>query len=491
MNAMRLKRAARAAAGAVAITALADPTAAFQLTGRVVDPDGAPVVDVDLDLENLETGSTLVTPNDNTDSHGRFALEVPSGFYRVLFEPPAGLPLAPHVVPRLQIAGNITLDIRLPRGIGLAGRITGPDGLGVADVDLDVFDRALRVKLPTPGGTDRTNALGFYSLLVPPGTYDMQADPPLAAMLASSRVDSLVIDQEDVIINVQLQSGWLLSGTVRAPGGRPVAGIDLDATDLESGANVPLGNDKTDAEGRYALVLRGGRYKVEIQPPPATRLVSVVEEITCDANRTLDLTLSSGFLVEGRVRDPSWQPVEAANLDFKDVVSGQVMPTPSDFTNLRGDYAVVLPQGSYDVIAFPPRGASYPPDTTRAIEIASDRRLDLNFGPDPSPPAAPVLLPAFPNPTPGGARIPFQIPEGSSLARITIVDAAGRTVKVLTAKVGGIYEGGSGLPGEGLASWDGRDRRGFIAPSGVYFVRLEMSGQVATRKLVVFRESLR
>ena len=84
--------------------------AAFVLTGKVVDPDGFPVHGVDLDVDDLVSGRSLSFPDDNTHSDGRFMIELPAGAYRLLFEPPAGLPIAPHVVSRLEITRNATAD---------------------------------------------------------------------------------------------------------------------------------------------------------------------------------------------------------------------------------------------------------------------------------------------------------------------------------------------------------------------------------------------
>ena len=121
-------------AGLLTAAFVTGEAAAFQLAGTVVDPLGTPVKDVDLDVEDLSTGLTLVTPEDNTDGDGRFAIEVPEGLYRILFEPPPGLRLAPHVEPRVEIADDFTLDLTLRSGLSLAGRITGPDGVGVCRI---------------------------------------------------------------------------------------------------------------------------------------------------------------------------------------------------------------------------------------------------------------------------------------------------------------------------------------------------------------------
>jgi hypothetical protein len=74
--------------------------------------------------------------------------------------------------------------------------------------------------------------------------------------------------------------------------------------------------------------------------------------------------------------------------------------------------------------------------------------------------------------------IPFQLPAGGP-ARLVIVDAGGRVVRVLVDGV---------LPaGEHVAGWDGRDGAARRLASGVYFSRLEAGGRTASRKLLIVR----
>jgi hypothetical protein len=46
-------------------------------------------------------------------------------------------------------------------------------------------------------------------------------------------------------------------------------------------------------------------------------------------------------------------------------------------------------------------------------------------------------------------------------------------------------------PGRKVAYWDGRDTRGRRAPSGVYFVRLDVNGETQIRRLLVVEERRR
>jgi hypothetical protein len=93
-------------------------------------------------------------------------------------------------------------------------------------------------------------------------------------------------------------------------------------------------------------------------------------------------------------------------------------------------------------------------------------------------PTAPRLLPARPNPSSTAFQIRHYVPRRGSF-RLTVVDAQGRTVRVLTNR--------ELLPGWYDSRWDGRDASGRNAGSGTYFVRFEGMGAVETKKLVLMR----
>jgi hypothetical protein len=113
--------------------------------------------------------------------------------------------------------------------------------------------------------------------------------------------------------------------------------------------------------------------------------------------------------------------------------------------------------------------------------------LEQSFGGTnpPSPVTAPettvrpdrpaLLLLAAPNPFRTEATVLYELPRPGP-HRISVHDAAGRTIAVLAA--------GEGPAGQHTVAWDGstRDRR--TAPSGVYFIRLEVLDRVQTRAIV-------
>jgi hypothetical protein len=84
-----------------------------------------------------------------------------------------------------------------------------------------------------------------------------------------------------------------------------------------------------------------------------------------------------------------------------------------------------------------------------------------------------VLSEPWPNPAHGAVRLVLDIPSGNT-AVLRILDVRGRLVTTRH------YEAG-----QQLAVWDGRAGNGAQVASGIYYLRLEGSGPVLTRKVVL------
>ncbi len=93
-------------------------------------------------------------------------------------------------------------------------------------------------------------------------------------------------------------------------------------------------------------------------------------------------------------------------------------------------------------------------------------------------PQSAALYGCYPNPFNPETRIAFSLPSRQRV-KLTIHDAAGRLVRVLAD---GVFE-----PGNQFVVWDGRERGGAAAASGVYFCRLNASGYTETRKMTMLK----
>jgi photosystem II stability/assembly factor-like uncharacterized protein len=120
---------------------------------------------------------------------------------------------------------------------------------------------------------------------------------------------------------------------------------------------------------------------------------------------------------------------------------------------------------------------------TRTLVAATHGRsqwkLDLTTLPlavaRPAPPPRLALSVPAPNPSRGQAHLSLDVSRATR-AEVTIYDAAGRRVRNLLR--------GPLAAGRHALVWDGRDERGRLVSSGVYFVRASASNAVVVRRVV-------
>ena len=96
----------------------------------------------------------------------------------------------------------------------------------------------------------------------------------------------------------------------------------------------------------------------------------------------------------------------------------------------------------------------------------------------PAPPADLVLSAGAPNPFRTETRFQYQVPAAGRV-RLGIYDVQGRCVRELADE--------PQVAGRHAAAWDGKTSAGAELPSGIYFVRLELAGQVTAQKIVLQR----
>ena len=89
------------------------------------------------------------------------------------------------------------------------------------------------------------------------------------------------------------------------------------------------------------------------------------------------------------------------------------------------------------------------------------------------------LSPGAPNPFTGATAIRFDVPAGGERVKLEILDPAGQRVATLAD---GFFPGGGQI-----VRWNGADRAGRPAPSGLYFCRYQTAGDSETQKLMLIR----
>ncbi len=93
-----------------------------------------------------------------------------------------------------------------------------------------------------------------------------------------------------------------------------------------------------------------------------------------------------------------------------------------------------------------------------------------------SAPTAFVLHQNFPNPFNLETKIPYELAEKTEVS-IFIFNLLGRKIRTLVDEVNG--------PGSFEIAWDGKDERGRIAPSGIYFMQMRVGEVIQLKKVAL------
>jgi hypothetical protein len=125
--------------------------------------------------------------------------------------------------------------VTLPLGYPLSGSVRAPDGAPVVGADLDVTNEATGERVPTPG--DATGGSGAYRVVIEPGTYTVFISPPEGSRLVPAAISGVVVGGATTL-DVTLENGFIVTGSVQDGSGSPLGGSDLDIDDRATGDRV-------------------------------------------------------------------------------------------------------------------------------------------------------------------------------------------------------------------------------------------------------------
>jgi len=346
------------------------PAAADTITGQVVDSNGNGVVGVDIDAKNLGGGGDPTLFNDGTDLNGFFTTTIPAGVYRITFIPPPP-PTTTHLVFEIEpvvVVGTTNMGtISLPPGVSLAGHVEETNGFPVGGANIDVIDETAGDALVLTN--DFTDAFGNFIVAVPAGPIELRIDatPVFSAILASTAIQ-LSPSGNTTLPTITLEPGFVLTGTVEDPNGDPVEDADLDVFDSAHEKLFTPG-DSTDCSGEFSLVVPSGLFDLEVCPDPGDLLVATgVFGIAVSSDLDLGLfQLAPGAVLSGTVRNASGQPVAGVDIDVERSATLAEVVVCSDSTDAAGQYAVIVPFTTIDVM--------FTPDFSQALGSASVKNV--------------------------------------------------------------------------------------------------------------------
>ena len=283
-----------------------------------------------------------------------------------------------------------------------------------------------------------------------------------------------------------------------AAGDNQSLGLKSDGTILAWGDNLDGQCDVPDPNTGFSAVAGGGSHSLGLKSDGTIVVWGRNDEFQCDVPAPNEdfIAIGGGSFHSLGVKGPD-TPVETAfyaTLVPEDnaVLLRWVLPgCPgvglSIYRSLSADgpYSCLTPNpldptlGSYaDETAWPGGTFWY---ELRAVLDSGEEIVATDIHPSVVVPGTLVfgIRYVMPNPATARTTIGYTLPNGWRSARLSVHDVTGRLVQQL--------DPATGAQGFVAVDWDGRASSGEQAASGVYFVRLEVDGAMATQRMVLLR----
>ena len=268
---------------------------------KVVGPSQQPVAGALVRVRTLTsidgTGSAEFTNGGTSDASGNVDLALIPGAagearpYDISVIPPtsASYGLACVNAFRITKGGPISTPgssdppiagwLALPMKATLSGRIISADGLPVSGVSISPTRTAADASMPcattvvSPPGSTSTGRDGSYQLLLDPGTYQLDYDPPAGAPVPRLTETGVTVNTGlNPRHDVQMLTGALIKGAVHGSDGTPLPSVGVRFLEVACvGQNDCYGQNRvspiirgvthTDSDGTFSVV-------VPIQLPP-------------------------------------------------------------------------------------------------------------------------------------------------------------------------------------------------------------------------------
>ncbi len=262
------------------------------ISGTVQDENGNPIVNLHLFASDYDTNQWV--RGANTKQDGSYSIVVPSGDYRVWACPgcTGGLPALPYAgeyyddTYDFDMAATVSvtkpddtsgIDFMLETGGTISGKITKSDKTTpISNVCVDAYTNQCGDPYPDGGGITDEN--GNFTIVLPPGDYyihtnaNCQTPQNFLDEWWNGEAGSGVTDCNDTTqvsvlkeqttsgIDLSLEQGGTISGTVKDTNGNPIENLHLFASDFET--NQWIGGANTKQDGSYAITLPSGDYRV-------------------------------------------------------------------------------------------------------------------------------------------------------------------------------------------------------------------------------------
>jgi hypothetical protein len=190
------------------------------------------------------------------------------------------------------LASDATLDLSLPDGPQLRGRVRNESGQAVPGVLVCVDTPFTTGRICRPSGYD-----GAYAVTTRSATYVVSVIPPQGSAYVAeywdrkrnwAEADAVRLGSGDAQLDLVLRRGIIVRGTIKDKRGVPAVGATInfgDPREVEAAG-------ATDGTGAFEVALRPGTYHVDVFPPRFPgNLVGLDMEIDASGSVEIDIVL--------------------------------------------------------------------------------------------------------------------------------------------------------------------------------------------------------
>lgn len=165
------------------------------------------------------------------------------------------------------LSSDASLDMTLPVGPQIQGRVRNEAGEAVSDVFVCVDTPFTTGRICRPSGFD-----GGYAVTTRPSTYIVSVIPPAGSGYIAEywdhkhnwmEADAVRLGTGDIQLDLVLRRGVIVKGTIKDKRGLPAVGATInfgDPREVEAAG-------ATDATGAFEVALPPGTYHVDVFPP--------------------------------------------------------------------------------------------------------------------------------------------------------------------------------------------------------------------------------
>lgn len=320
------------------------------IQGRVLDKLGAPIDGVALRVQSTDPMQAMLSrfqpaePDATTSSDGWF--EIPDRREGESFDLSASR--AGYVAIEtngVKVPLTEPLTITLQAASIVSGKVTDPEGRPIAGATLAMSrersrsfgGRSMMMNFVIDDQTDATGQFRFED--VEPGKVSIEAS---AAGRQPKQMPAIDIPQGKDLTDLQfvLDQGAVLEGRVTTEDGTPVPGAQVGP--LREGEPLAFrgfgpGRTETDGDGVYQLDgLTPGSVSIEATESAHPRAVKTIE--LKPGRNVLDLVMSGGQRVGGRVVDEAGIPIVGASLSLRTSEFGPIGNGPEAHSGNDGSF---------------------------------------------------------------------------------------------------------------------------------------------------------